>query len=119
MPKRPTTVASYIASTPKATQSRLRGMRRAIRTAAPHAKESVSYGMPYYAHNGRLAYFRLWKKHIGLYVPPPIVQEHARELKKYKTEKATIQFPLDETLPLTLIKKLIRARTKYNNARRK
>ena len=74
--------------------------------------------MPYYSYEGRLAYFQLWKNHIGLYLPTPVIEEHKRELKGYETSKATIRIPLNEKLPVTLIRKLVRARMKKNEARK-
>ncbi len=64
-------VDAYIAAAPKEAQSKLRELRAAIRETAPTAEERISYGMPYYAYKGRLAYFAAFKKHIGLYVPAP------------------------------------------------
>jgi uncharacterized protein YdhG (YjbR/CyaY superfamily) len=71
--------------------------------------------MPYYRYKGRLVYFGLSKKHIGLYISTPIVEEHKSELKGYETTKSTIRFPLDKRLPAMLIKKLIKARINKNN----
>ena len=75
--------------------------------------------MLYYGYKGRLVYFAFAKKHIGLYIPPPVIQEHAKELKNYVTAKATIQFPLNKKLPIGLIKKLIKARVKINDEAKK
>src|SRR6266704_871670 len=108
------TVDEYIAQAPKEVQEKLQELRAVIRTAAPHAEERISYGMPYYYYKGRLVYFQLWKKHIGLYVPSPVLEEHQSELKGYETTKATIRFPLDQKLPLALIKKLVKARVRKN-----
>jgi len=74
--------------------------------------------MPYYHYKGRLAYFRLWKKHIGLYIPTPVVEEHQKELKDYETAKATVRFPIHRPLSTALVKKLIKARMKKNEAGR-
>ncbi len=106
---KPTTVDEYIQSAPKETQAKLHALRKAIKEAAPDAYEKLSYGMPYYGYKGRLAYFAYAKNHVGLYVMPPIVEQHNEELTDYKTAKATIRFPLDKDLPLPLIKKLIKA----------
>lgn len=113
--KRASTVDEYIASAPEEVQGKLRELRAAIRQVAPEAMEKISYGMPYYGYKGRLAYFAYAKQHIGLYAMPPIVDDHKNELKKYQTSTATIRFPLDEKLPISLIKKLIRAGMKKNN----
>lgn len=112
--KRAKDVDEYIASAPKEVQSKLNQIRQAIKSAAPDAEEKISYGMPYYGYKGRLAYFAYAKNHIGLYAMPQIVETHLGELKKYQTAKATIRFPLNEELPIPLIKKLVKAGIKRN-----
>jgi nitroreductase/uncharacterized protein YdhG (YjbR/CyaY superfamily) len=111
-------VDEYIARAPKEVQGKLKEFRAAIREAAPTAVERISYGMPYYDYKGRLAYFRLSKEHIGLYIPPPVIEEYKNELADYETAKATVRFPLDKKLPVTLIKKLVKARMKKNEAKK-
>src|SRR5947208_15951693 len=117
--KKPNDVDAYIKSTPNEAQGKLKQLRAAIRKAAPTAVERISYGMPYYHYKGRLAYFRLWKSHIGLYIPTPVVAEHKKELKQYEAAGATVRFHLDRRLPIALIKKLVRARMKKNETAKK
>jgi uncharacterized protein YdhG (YjbR/CyaY superfamily) len=117
--KKPRDVAAYIAAAPTEVRSKLKELRAVIRKTAPAAEERLSYGMPYYAYQGRLAYFSIWRTHIGLYIPTPVVEEHARELKAYETHGATVRFPLDKKLPVALIRKLVRARMKKNEVSRK
>ena len=105
-------VDEYIASAPEDSQPKLTTIRNIIKETAPAASERISYGMPYYGYNGRLVYFAYAKDHIGLYVPPPVIEEHKDELERYGTAKATVRFPLTEELPVALIKKLIKARMK-------
>jgi uncharacterized protein YdhG (YjbR/CyaY superfamily) len=112
--KAPKDVDEYISRAPKEVQGKLEELREAIREAAPTGVERISYGMPYYDYKGRLIYFRLTKAHIGLYVPPPVIEEHKNELADYETAKATVRFPLNKRLPITLIKKLVKARMKKN-----
>jgi uncharacterized protein YdhG (YjbR/CyaY superfamily) len=114
-----TDVAGYIAAAPKEVRGRLRELRALIQKTAPAAEEKISYGIPYYSYNGRLVYFSIWKNHIGIYIPTPVVKEHARELKGYETTSATVRFPLDKKLPVALIKKLVKARMKKNEAGKK
>ena len=111
----PKNVDEYIAQAPEEAQEKLQELRAAIKTAAPEAEERISYGMPYYYYKGRLVYFQLWKKHIGFYVPTPVVEEYKSELQGYETTDATIRFPLNEKLPLDLIKKLVEARVRKND----
>jgi uncharacterized protein YdhG (YjbR/CyaY superfamily) len=107
-------VDAYIRAAPKEARAKLIQLRSIIKAAAPKADEHISYGMPYYGYHGRLAYFRLAKKHIGLYIMTPVIGEYKKELKGYSTTKATIRFPLDKKLPAALIRKLINARMKKN-----
>jgi uncharacterized protein YdhG (YjbR/CyaY superfamily) len=107
-------VDDYIAQAPKEVQTRLQELRATIKAAAPFAQECMRYGMPSYEYKGRLVYFQLWKKHIGLYALSPDVEEHKSALHGYVTTKGTIRFPLDEKLPLALIEKLVRARVRKN-----
>lgn len=117
--KRFSSVDEYIASAPKEVQLKLQRLRALIKSVAPDAQERISYGMPYYGYKGRLVYFAFAKKHIGIYLPTPVVEEHRKELKGYDTAKATIRFPLDKKLPISLIKKLVKARVKINEAKNK
>lgn len=100
----------------KELKERLWTLRKAIKEVARYAEERISYGMPYYGYKGRLVYFQYSKKYIGLYIPPPVIQEFKEELKNYETATATIRFPLDRKLPIDLIKKLIKVRVNYNKS---
>jgi len=116
--KAPKDVDEYIARAPKEAQDKLKELRAAIREAAPTSTERISYGMPYYDYKGRLVYFGLAKAHIGVYIPTPVLEEHKNELKDYETTQATLRIPLDKKLPVELIKKLVKARMKNNEARK-
>ncbi len=104
----------YVAHAPEPAAQKFSQLRAIIRSAAPKASESISYGMPYYHYKGRLAYFGLCRKHIGLYVPPPVIAGHSSELKDFVTTKSAVHLPLDRKLPASLIRKLIKARMIIN-----
>jgi len=105
-------VDAYIAAAPKAAQPRLRQLRKLIKDTAPKATERFSYGMPHYEYRGRLIYFSAFKNHIGVY-PVGEAAQH-KELSRYMTGKGTYRFPLDEPMPMDLIRKLVEARVKKN-----
>jgi len=109
-------VDAYIAKAPKEIQQKLRELRKAIKQVAPDAEEKISYRMPFYSYKGRLAWFAAMKTHIGLYLRPPVIEEYKDDLVVYTTTKSAIHFPLDKKLPVSLIKKLVRARMKMNEA---
>ncbi|MDE1850467.1 MAG: DUF1801 domain-containing protein [Candidatus Micrarchaeota archaeon] len=108
-------VDAYIARAPKNTRGKLKEIRAAIRSVAPGAVESISYMMPSY-DKGKVAWFALMKTHVGLYLRPPIIAEHKKELATYVTTKSAVHFPLDKKLPVPLIKKLVKARIKKNSS---
>ena len=106
-------VEEYITKAPKDLRSKLRELRALIKKTAPNATERISYGMPFYDYQGRLVYFAAMKGYIGLYVPPPIIADHAKELEPYVTTKSAIHLS-PKKLPIALIRKLVRARMKHN-----
>jgi uncharacterized protein YdhG (YjbR/CyaY superfamily) len=107
-------VDDYIAAAPKEAQAKLEDVRAAIREVAPAAVESISYQMPYYNYKGRLAWFGLHKGYIGLYLRPPTIEEHRKELAGHVTTKSAVHLPLDKKIPVSLVKKLVKARMKKN-----
>ena len=119
MEKAPKDVNAYIAAAPTGVRAKLVQLRKITKAAAPKADEGISYSMPYYKYHGALVYFAAFKNHIGFFVPSPVVEEHKHELKGYETTKATVRFPIDKPLPVALITKLVKARVRKNEARRK
>lgn len=113
MPK-PTSVAEYIASQPKAAQATLKLVRRIIREAMPEAEEVISYSIPGYRLGGRVVlYFAGWKAHYSLYpASKPLVARFEKALKPYVLSKGTIRLPLSEPVPVKLIEGIAKFRAK-------
>ena len=108
-------VDEYIHNFPIKIQGKLKEMRTTIKQLAPKAEELISYGMPAYKLYGRpLVYFAGYKNHIGFYATPTGHSAFAKELLKYKKGKGSVQFPIDEPLPLKLISKIVNFRMKEN-----
>jgi uncharacterized protein YdhG (YjbR/CyaY superfamily) len=112
------TVDEYLSFAPRDTQMKLTKVRVAIKEAAPEAQESISYRIPYYSYKGRLAWFGLFKEHIGLFIRPPVLEEHSSELKGYVMTKSSLHLPLDEEVPVALVKRLVKAAMKKNRERK-
>jgi uncharacterized protein YdhG (YjbR/CyaY superfamily) len=102
----PKSVTEYIKAAPKEAQKRLREMRACLRKAAPGAKESLKWGVPAFSYQRILFTFAAFKRHIGLYPTPSAVKAFARDISKLKTSSSTIQFPLEQPLPLPLIRRI-------------
>lgn len=107
-------VDDYIAGFEPAVQERLQQMRGTILKAAPNAEELISYMMPAYKYHGVLVYFAGYKNHIGFYATPNGHQAFKKELSKYKQGKGSVQFPINEPLPLSLVRKIVKFRVKQN-----
>ena len=110
----PTTVDAYIATFPAEVQTLLQQVRKTIQQAAPDATEAIKYAMPTFVLNGNLVHFAAFKQHIGFYPAPTGIKAFEKELSPYKQGKGSIQFPLDQPLPLDLITKIVRYRVKQN-----
>jgi uncharacterized protein YdhG (YjbR/CyaY superfamily) len=113
----PQTVDDYIASFPKNIQDILESVRATIQKAAPKAKEKISYGMPTFDLHGTLVHFAAFKNHIGFYATPTGHGQFQKALSQYKSGKGSVQFPLDEPMPLELIGKIVKFRVKENLAK--
>jgi uncharacterized protein YdhG (YjbR/CyaY superfamily) len=112
-------VDDYIKSFPEDVQVRLKQIRAAIRKNAPEAEESIAYKMPAYKTNGKpLVYFAGFEKHIGFYATPTGHSQFAKELSHYKQGKGSVQFPLDQPLPLDLITRIVRFRVEENSVKK-
>jgi uncharacterized protein YdhG (YjbR/CyaY superfamily) len=111
-------VEVYINSFPSKTQKLLQQVRKTIKAAAPKTTEDISYGMPAYKLNGKpLVYFGGYEKHIGFYATPSGHKKFEQQLSIYKQGKGSVQFPLDEPMPLKLIADIVKFRVKENNAK--
>ena len=109
---KPKTIIDYISAAPEEAQEKLYEMLACIRAAAPGATESLKWGMPAFSYKRILVTFAVFKHHIGFYPTPSAVKAFTKELTKYKTAAGSIQFPLDQKLPLSLIRKITRFRVK-------
>lgn len=115
MTKDATTVEDYIKNFPENIQEKLKLMRKIIIQNAPNAIESIAYGMPAYKLNKKpLVYFGGFAKHIGFYATPTGHEAFKEELTSYKQGKGSVQFPIDQSLPIDLIIKIIKFRVQEN-----
>lgn len=107
-------VDAYIESFPEDVQAKLQAIRSAIKAVVPEAREKISYQMPGFMYKGPLMYYAAFPKHIGLYPTPNGVEEFKSELSQYKQGKGSVQFPINEAVPLELITRIAVFRAEEN-----
>jgi uncharacterized protein YdhG (YjbR/CyaY superfamily) len=112
-----TSIDAYIAGFPPDIQERLATIRATIRAAAPDAVERIAYQMPTFALHGNLVHFAAFKNHIGFYPAPSGIEAFAEDLSRYGSSKGAVRLPLDEPLPLDLIRRIVEFRVAENSAK--
>jgi uncharacterized protein YdhG (YjbR/CyaY superfamily) len=112
------TIDEYVHRQPQEVQRLLQQMRLTIRKAAPGAGEKIGYGIPTFTLNGNLVHFAAFRRHIGFYPGAAAIAAFSKELAKYKSAKGSVQFPLDEPLPLALVRRIVKFRVKQQQQAR-
>ena len=105
-------IDSYISQFPSDVQEILQKVRHTISSAAPLAKECISYSMPTFTLNGNLVHFAAHKAHLGFYPTPSAIVHFTPDLAGYKYSKGSIQFPYNDEIPYQLIAKMVEYRVK-------
>jgi uncharacterized protein YdhG (YjbR/CyaY superfamily) len=113
----PTTIDQYISAFSPEIQAILQKVRQTVRGAAPEAQETISYQIPAFKLNGVLVYFAAFKKHIGFYPPIRGDANLEKAASPYEGEKGNLRFPLDQSIPYDLIKRITKLRMKQNLAK--
>ncbi len=113
----PSTVDEYLAQLPHDVRDALEKLRRTIRSAAPDSQERIAYRIPVFRLQHDLVGFSAQrdpqKKLCSLYtMSPPLVRAMKKDLQDYDVSGATIHFTPQESLPVSLVRKIVRARVK-------
>nr|WP_321411110.1 DUF1801 domain-containing protein [uncultured Carboxylicivirga sp.] len=109
------TVDEYFYSQPIQVREVLLELRSYIFTAEPNAIEVINYNIPAYSlveggKRDQQIMIAGYKKHVGLYPHPSVMDKFSNELSNYKKGKGSVQFPIDQSLPKQLIVKMVKYR---------
>ena len=117
MPKTANSVDEYLNMLAPVVRKTLESVRKSIKSAAPDADEIIGYRIPLYKYNGHLTAFFAAKSHCSFVtMSSNVIKTFKTQLKPYKVSGTTIHFPLDKPLPAELVKKIVKARVKENEA---
>ena len=114
-------VDSYIANSERVARPKLKEVREIIKSTIPKAEEGISWGVPFYKYHGVLAGFASFKNHVSFGFCDIVIQSKDREMlekRSYITGKKTIQIKFDQKVPTTVIKQILKAKAKMNEAKR-
>jgi len=113
----PNNFDEYIAGFSRDVQEILKQIRATIKKVAPDAEEAIKYQVPTFVLNGNLVHFAAFKNHIGFYPTPSGIEEFKDQLSRYESAKGSVQFPIDKSMPLSLIEKIVKFRVKEARAK--
>ena len=119
--RKPTSVQQYLSWQDDEPRAALDGLRAAIAAAAPDATEGISYSMAAFLLGGKgLVCYAAFKDHYSLFpMSKQVVADNLEALGPRATGKGTIRFAYDERLPVTLVKRIVKARLAEVEARKR
>ena len=117
MAVKPKTIDEYLAALNGEQRRALEKLRKTIKATAPKAEESISYGLAAFRQNGMLVGFGATPNHCAFYLMSgTTLKSFKDELKAYDLSKGTIRFDPKKPLPVSLVRKLVKARLAENEA---
>ena len=104
-------IDAYLAQLEEPKRSTLRQLRRDILAAVPDAQQCISYAVPGFKVDGRIAGFAAFKNHLS-YLPHSgsVFRELEEDLVGYEKSSGALRFDVDKPLPAEVVNKLIAVR---------
>jgi uncharacterized protein YdhG (YjbR/CyaY superfamily) len=107
------TIDAYIASLPESSRGVATSICSELSAALPGSVAAIKYNIPVFLiANHPIIYFAVWKKHVGLYPIYKGTEEFEHSIASYRAKTDTVQFALNEPLPLQLIAKIAQSQLK-------
>jgi uncharacterized protein YdhG (YjbR/CyaY superfamily) len=106
------TIDAYLATVSDDRRAALEKLRKTIRSILPDAEECISYSMPAFRYGGHVVAGFLATKNGCSYFPfsGQTLATLAAEVEAYEQTKSALHFDPKRPLPVTLVRKLLRAR---------
>ena len=102
-------IDDYLAKLPADQRDALDRLRAQIARLLPTANETISYGMPAFAIDGRaVVWFAGWKGHCSIYpLTDAFLKAHKDELEGYGRTKGSLHFTPQAPVPAPLVERLV------------
>jgi uncharacterized protein YdhG (YjbR/CyaY superfamily) len=109
---RPNSIDAYLATIGPERRAALEKLRQTIRSILPDVEECISYSMPAFRYRGRVVAGFLATSKGCSYFPfsGTTLATLAAVLKAYSQTKSALHFDPKHPLPVTLVRKLLKAR---------
>ena len=106
-------IDEHLSKLPVDQREALQSLREVILSVMPNAEEVISYGVPMFKRNGKGVISMSAKRdYCSLHLmSPPLAKAMQAELQKY-LKGVTLHFKPDKPLPVSLVKKIVKARLK-------
>ena len=113
-------VDEYLGRLDEPERSVLAKLRAEIKRAAPKATELISYQIPTYRQHGPLVHFAAQPRHLSFTVISlDVIAALRGELQDFDISGRTIRFSASNPLPSAVVRRIVRARVRENEARAK
>ncbi len=108
-----TPIDNYLSNLPADQRQALQSLGEIVLSVMPDAEEVISYQVPTFKYKGKGVIAMSAKKdYCSLHLmSPPLAKAMADELKKYLSG-VTLHFTPEKPLPVSLVKKIVKARLK-------
>jgi uncharacterized protein YdhG (YjbR/CyaY superfamily) len=110
--RRDPAIDEYLTGASPSHRALLQKLRKTIHAIVPEAEECISYRLPAFRHRGRIiAGFSATSKGCSYYpFSGTTLKTLADDLGSYSQTKSALHFGSDKPLPISLVRKLLKAR---------
>lgn len=99
-------VDEYILNLPQASRIKFEQLRQLLKEVAPNATENLKWGKPILETETILFAFSCHKAHLSFVPTRQALEPFKNQLQPYVLGQDSIQFPLNQPLPVDLIREI-------------
>lgn len=106
------TVQEYLAALEPHQRRVLKSIFALVKKTVPEALPGISYGIPAFRLGSVFLYCAAFKDHIGIFPPVKGDARLVKALKPYANAKGNLRFPLDQSMPMPLLARVVKTLAK-------